>query len=45
MEDTIADQVEKANAVVRYFEQKLPGIADFGIKILIALLVFLLEAR
>ncbi|WP_394925969.1 mechanosensitive ion channel family protein [uncultured Robinsoniella sp.] len=45
MEDTIADQVEKANAVVKYFEQKLPGIADFGIKILIALLVFFIGSK
>lgn len=41
----MAKQTEEVNRFMKYFEGKLPGLMDFGLKIIIALIVFFIGQR
>lgn len=43
--DNATDEIEKVNQVFVYFQSKLPGMADFGLKVLIALLILFIGSK
>lgn len=43
--DNIINEAEKANRIVTYFQDKLPGFVDYGLKILVALIIFFVGTK
>ena len=45
MEEKVQEQVQEVNKLVEYLQGKLPGLMDFGLKLIIAVILFLIGSK